>query len=218
MLKYSQVISYSTERYPFGKVLAAVFRAPALDQLHLYYSAKSGDRSLGYEDNLKLRELLQKLPEESPFYTIYHKWIARLVAPHFGKRISYSAHPKMRVHLVGTGSVSEFHRDADVTGRPDQINCFLPFTDVFDTNSLWCESSYGLKDYAPINLKYGEALIWDGGFLEHGTVGNQTDRTRVSCDFRFSPHHPERVEAPWSEILAGRDLRVMPSRAGAVPT
>lgn len=204
MLKYSQMISYSTERYPFHKFLAAFFKAPALDQLHVYYSANSEGRSLGYEDNLKLRESLQKLPDKSIFYLIYHKWIAELVAPHFGRRIRYSAHPKMRVHLAGTGSVSGFHRDSDVTGRPDQINCYLPFTDVFETNTVWCECSYGLKDYAPINLKYGEALIWDGGFLEHGTFRNETDRTRVSCDFRFSPQHPERVIAPWSEILAGR--------------
>jgi len=207
MPKYSQVISYSTDIYPFSNFLAAaVFNVPTLDQLHLLYSAQAGSRSLCYEDNLKLRGLLQRLPDDSPFYAIYHKWIAELVAPHFGKRISYSAHPKMRVHLAGTGSVSEFHRDADVTGRPDQINCYLPFTDVFETNTVWCENSYGLKDYAPINLRYGEALVWDGGFLEHGTVRNETDRTRVSCDFRFSPSHPERVKEPWSQILAGRDI------------
>jgi hypothetical protein len=131
MLKYAQVISFETERYPFDKLLAAqVF---------------------------------------SPFYTLYHTWVADLVASRFGKKISYSAHPKMRVHLAGTGCVSEFHRDAEVTGRPDPINCYLPFTDVFDTNTVWCESSYGLKDYQPINLKYGEAFFWDGGVLEHGT-------------------------------------------------
>jgi hypothetical protein len=208
MLKYSQIISYSPDRYPFGKFLEAlVFKVPRLDQLHVHYSATIGSRNLCYEDNLHLRGLLQKLPDDSPFYAIYHKWIAELVAPHFGKRISYSAHPKMRVHLVGTGSVSEFHRDVDVTGRPDQINCYLPFTDVFETNTLWCERTYGMKDYVPINLKYGEALIWDGGFLEHGTVPNETDHTRVSCDFRFSPYQPERVKEPWSEILAGRQAR-----------
>lgn len=102
---------------------------------------------------------MQALPDDSPFYILHHKWIAELVAPKFGKRIRYSAHPKMRVHLAGTSSVSDFHRDADVTGRSDQINCYLPFTDVFDSDTLWAESAYGLQDYHPINLRYGEALI-----------------------------------------------------------
>lgn len=212
MLKYAQVVSFPTEKYPFEKVLAAqVFRVPRLDHLHVYWARKAGRAHGTYDDNLKLREWMQKLPDDALFYAIYHRWIAEMVAPKFGKKISYSAHPKMRVHLAGTGCVSDFHRDADVTGRADQINVYLPFTDVFESNTLWVESSYGLKDYEPINLKYGEALIWDGGFLEHGTFRNETDRTRVSCDFRFSILKPDEVRQPWSNILLGRTSALKPS-------
>jgi hypothetical protein len=202
MLKYALVISFSTDRYPFDKVLAAsVFKVPRLDWLHVYWAEQTGKNKAAYGDNLELRQLMQTLPDDSPFYNLYHKWIAELVAPKFGKRIGYSAHPKMRVHLAGTSSVSAFHRDADVTGRSDQINCYLPFTDVFDTNTLWSESAYGLQDYRPINLKYGEALIWNGGFLKHGTFRNETDHTRVSCDFRFSVKDRQRVQEPWNLLL-----------------
>jgi hypothetical protein len=205
MLKYAQVISFATEQYPFDKVLeATVFKVPRLDNLHVYWAGESGKSKATYGDNLELRRLMQNLHDDSPFYKLYHKWIAENIAPRFGKRISYSAHPKMRVHLAGTGSVSEFHRDVDVTGRFDQINCYLPFTDVFDSNTLWCESARGLEDYRPINLKYGQALVWDGGFLKHGTFRNETNLTRVSCDFRFSVRNQQRVEPPWSDILLGR--------------
>jgi hypothetical protein len=213
MLKYAQVVSFATDKYPFDKVLVAyVFKVPKLDRLHLYLAKKMGKSQASYDDNLQLRRLMQNLADDSLFYKLYHKWVREVVAPKFGNRISYSAHPKMRVHLAGTGSVSDFHRDADVTGRPDQINCYLPFTNVFGTNTLWCESAYGLKDYAPINLKHGEALIWDGGFLEHGTVPNETSSTRVSCDFRFSVEHQERVQSPWNEILAGRTSATIETR------
>ena len=125
MLKYAQVVSFATDRYPFDKVLAgSVFRVPGLDRLHVYW-ARHTRKSASYNDNLKLRRFMQNLPDESPFYTIYHKWVAEVLAPKFGYRISYSAHPKMRVHLAGTGSVSEFHRDAEVTGRPGS-NQLLP--------------------------------------------------------------------------------------------
>ena len=205
MLKYAQIVSFSINQFPFDKVLAAgVFRVPKLDRLHVDWAEKTRNPEPAYADNLKLRGRMQNLSDDSAFYRIYHAWVASVIAPKFGKRISYSAHPKMRVHLAGTGSVSDFHRDADVTGRSDQINCYLPFTDVFESNTLWCESVYGSRDYQPINLKYGEALIWDGGLLEHGTFRNKTSQTRVSCDFRFSVQNPDLVREPWSKILSGR--------------
>jgi ectoine hydroxylase-related dioxygenase (phytanoyl-CoA dioxygenase family) len=205
MLKNAIIIEYDTCKYPFQKVLAALFEAPVLHELHIYRQQRLNKAELTYEDNLVLRTKMQDLKDDAQFYKVYHQWIIDVLSPHYGGHISYSAHPKMRVHLAGTGSVSNYHRDVDVTGRVQQINCYLPFTDVYDTNTLWCETDYGLKDYHPINLKYGQAFLWDGGYLAHGTVKNETKFTRVSCDFRFQPKFPERVKAPWSEILAGRE-------------
>jgi len=206
MLKNAMIIDYDTRRYPFDKVLAALFKVPVLNKLHINWQQRMTKVALAYDDNLKLRNIMQQLRDDSLFYKVYHYWIAEVLSPHYGHDVTYSAHPKMRVHLAGTGSVSSFHRDVDITKREEQINCYLPFTDVFDTNTLWCESDYDLKDYQPINLKFGQAILWDGGYLTHGTVGNKTEFTRVSCDFRFKPKFPERVKPPWSEILSGREI------------
>lgn len=200
-------LTYDTTRYPFQQLLAAqVFKVPRIDQLHHVWLKQTGQRALHYQDNLLLRKLMQRLPDDSPFYKVYHQWVAEVLAPHYGSKITYSAHPKMRVHLAGTGTVSDFHCDADVTGKHDQINCYLPFTDVFDTCTLWCETDYGTENYQPLPLRYGEALLWDGGRLKHGTYHNTTGSTRVSCDFRFVPKPSALVQAPWSEILARRPL------------
>lgn len=199
------IIDFDTERMPFQAVLSRqVFKVSPLERLHRAWRYQTGRRRLTYADNLKLRRVMQRVPDESPFYRLYHRWVARVLAPHYGGKISYSAHPKMRVHLAGTGCVSEFHCDADVTGREDQINCYLPFTDVFDTCTIWSELDYGSGEYHPLNLKYGQALIWDGGRLRHGTVFNESNTTRVSCDFRFHAKEPHRVSSPWCDILAGR--------------
>jgi hypothetical protein len=206
MLKHAMIIEYDTQKYPFDKVLSALFKAPVLHKLHVTYQQKTIKPFLTYDDNLKLRNVMQQMKDDSLFYKVYHHWIAGVLSPYYGNDVTYSAHPKMRVHLAGTGSVSSFHRDVDITKREEQINCYLPFTDVFDTNTLWCESDYDLKDYQPINLKFGQAILWDGGYLTHGTVGNKTEFTRVSCDFRFKPKFPERVKPPWSEILSGREI------------
>jgi hypothetical protein len=205
--RHALVVDYDGDRYPFQRLLAAeVFRVPRLDQLHLARRRETRRDRLTYQDNLVLRRLMQRMPDDSRFYRIYHAWIARVIAPYYAGRLSYSAHPKMRVHLAGTGSVSDFHRDVDTTGRYDQINCFLPFTDVHDTCSIWAESGYGEGNFEPVELRYGQALLWDGGLLHHGTYPNLTDRTRVSCDFRFSPLDPDLVTGPWRDVLAGRPV------------
>jgi hypothetical protein len=207
MEEHALVIDYDTGRYPFQWILAAeVFRTARLDQLHLTWRRRTRRDELTYADNLALRRRMQQLPDDSSFYQLYHAWIAKVVAPKYGLKISYSAHPKMRVHLAGTGSVSEFHRDAEVTGQAGQINCYLPFTDVHGSCTIWSETRYGAGDYEPIDLRYGQALLWDGGRLEHGTYPNLTDSTRVSCDFRFHPLNPDRVTSPWRDVLAGRPL------------
>ncbi len=199
------VLDYDTEKYPFQQILAKhVYKVPEINQLHKVWKKQSGKEKLTYKDNLRLRKLMQQQPDDSLFYRVYHKWIARVLSPHFGCRIRYSAHPKMRVHLAGTGCVSDFHRDVEVTKRYDQINCYLPFTDVYQTSTLWCEMDYNEENYQPLNLKYGQALLWDGGCLKHGTYFNKTDNTRLSCDFRFTPKDLAIVKSPWRDILSSR--------------
>lgn len=209
------VVTYDTERYPFGAILAReVFGVARLDQLHTAWRRRRRRDELTYADNLQLRKRMQQLPDDSTFYRLYHAWVGRVLAPHYDGTITYSAHPKMRVHLAGTGSVSGFHRDVDVTGREDQINCYLPFTDVFDGCTVWAERRYGQGDHRPLDLRYGEALLWDGGMLAHGTVANDTGSTRVSCDFRFHAKDPSRIDSPWSDILAGRPVTGVGSLTG----
>lgn len=210
MLKNAVYLKYDIDKYPFTKILEReVFKVPSLPNLHYYmlkHKAQKKDLSmrLEYKDNLALRKMMQNLNDDSNFYKIYHKFIREVIAPIYGHKISYSNHPKMRVHLAGTARVSKWHRDVDITGRKDQINVFLPFIDCYDTNTLWCESNYGLKDYRPLNILNGTALLFDGGYLEHGTIFNSTNRTRVSLDFRFAPKTMKGF-GKFSLILSGRE-------------
>jgi ectoine hydroxylase-related dioxygenase (phytanoyl-CoA dioxygenase family) len=129
--------------------------------------------------------VLQLVIRHSPFYRLYRHFMWKVLAPSAGRPLSYSSHPKMRVHLPDTPSVSSFHSDVPVTKRIDQVNLWMPFTDVDDTATLWLESFYGRGDYAPVPVRYGEVLIFDGGYLSHGSVPNRTRTTRVSLDMRF---------------------------------
>ncbi|CBS89319.1 streptomycin biosynthesis enzyme StrG [Azospirillum lipoferum] len=190
-VRTASLLRYDTGRYPFAKVTAAtVFKVRSLERLHeawqRHRERQGQDTAPTYADNLALRALMQNLPDASPLFQLYHRFVRQVIAPVFGGRISYSNRPKMRVHLPDTGSVSAWHRDADVTGRYDQITVWLPFTDCREGGTLWSETDYGLRDFRPIDVAYGEALVFDGGLLEHGTVANDAGMTRVSLDFRFA--------------------------------
>jgi hypothetical protein len=185
------ILNYDTRRFPFASVLCRdVFKAQRLDRLHVYlkrHRKKHGDSTrLDYSDNLLLRDMMQGQPQEAEFWKLYHLFMLQVLTPWVGRALSYTSHPKMRTHLVGTKSVSSFHHDICVTRRIDQINFWMPFTDVSGGSALWLESDYGKKDYQPIPVRNGQVLIFDGGYLGHGSVFNDSETTRVSLDMRFS--------------------------------
>jgi hypothetical protein len=185
------ILHYDTRRFPFAALLIRdVLKVPRPELLHDYIQAKrralGHARRLTHRDNLTMRQLLQDLPDDSPFYRLYRHFMLAVLAPLIGRALSYSSHPKMRVHFPGTASVSSFHHDIIVTRRLDQVNLWMPFVDVADTATLWLESDYGRGDYAPVPVRYGEALIFDGGFLGHGSMPNRTATTRISMDLRWS--------------------------------
>ena len=185
------LLHYDVARYPFAGVLQRdVYKVPSLGKLHHYvsghYRRHGVSRNLNSEDNLTLRNLMQVLPQDSDFFKLYHDFMLRVLAPWVGASLSYSQSPKMRVHFPQTPSVSSFHHDIIVTKRIDQVNFWLPFNSVDDSATLWLESSYGSCDYRPIRVDYGQILIFDGGYIGHGTVFNATDTTRTSMDMRFS--------------------------------
>ena len=125
------LLDYDSDAYPFVSfVQRHVFGVDSLEGLHQSQHCPA-HRALRYADNLRLRALMQRLPLNSEFYAIYNRFVRELVVRHFGGRLSYSSRPKMRVHLAGTDSVSRWHCDAEITGRPEQINIWLPLTRCF---------------------------------------------------------------------------------------
>jgi ectoine hydroxylase-related dioxygenase (phytanoyl-CoA dioxygenase family) len=74
-------------------------------------------------------------------------------------------------------------------------NIFLPFTNAFDSNSIWTESVEDQHDFSPIKCDYGQFVHWDGNNLLHGNVINKSGNSRVSIDFRVYKYenllHPD---------------------------
>jgi len=199
-MRNAKVVRFDTRAFPFRELVGhGVFHVEDLAALHREVLSRKLRRNAGavaMKDNIQYRRLLERLPDTAPFYLAYHAFVRRAISPHFDGKISYSGHPTFRVHMPGTARISGWHRDVDVTGRLDQINVWVPFVDTSGTNTLWIETHYGREDYVPVALRYGEALLFDGGLLLHGSVPNESDVTRVSMDFRFAPLQPGIEEEP----------------------
>ena len=95
--------------------------------------------------------------------------------------------PTFRVHLDGSGTVSELHRDRDYGMPSTRRTAWVPLTNVWGNNSLWVEDAGSMK---PVELEYGQFIIFDSSSLLHGSVTNDTGTTRVSFDCRFIPRTP----------------------------
>ena len=64
---------------------------------------------------------------------------------------------------------------------------FIPMTKASGNNTIWVESKEDKGDYSPMNTDLGEFVKWDGANLRHGNKVNDTNKTRVSFDFRVMP-------------------------------
>ena len=157
-----EYIEYSTEDYPFRKIIEEVLQTKDLERIH----------------SMADYELFVKGTDQSTI---------EVVKPSFGEDIVYQKIPTFRTQLVKNLGVFEFHRDRDYAHNEEERNFFLPFTDAYATNTIWVESEEDKADYSPMTTLYGQVVKWNGNSLMHGNKQNTTSNTRVSVDFRCIP-------------------------------
>ena len=129
---------------------------------------------------------LQKKTNSSNFLKLFDSFVLFLAKEIFKESLIYQARPTLRIMFPNNKAVGDFHRDREYNHPIEEINIWVPITTANDTNTIWIESSFDKNDYSPMNLKYGEFLIFDSG-LKHGNKINLENKTRISFDFRIIP-------------------------------
>jgi len=177
------LVDYDLERYPLPEIVRQQLGVDRLDEIHA-----------NADYPLLTRENDQKTVFHQRFYAIgdeffgtYHRLLVDVVQPLFGENLIYQKVPTFRVHLPDNVAVGELHRDRDYSHGSGEVNLWLPFTDAWETNTVWIESSEGSDDLRPYACNVGQMLMFDGVNLLHGNVRNETGKTRVSVDFRVIP-------------------------------
>ena len=177
--------SYNTLQFPFAEKLQQLFDVEELTAIYddVEVFTREKDQSTNWH------KLYYTWARTEDFEHLYDEFILQTMKPLYREQIVYQAIPTFRVAYPNNIAVGEFHKDkyyrnGEWAARVKEDNFFLPFTDAFDTNTIWVESEEDKGDFTPMECSYGECIQWDGCNLMHGNKINDTGKTRVSFDFR----------------------------------
>tara|TARA_R110002020_G_scaffold183027_3_gene378969 strand:+ start:19341 stop:20024 length:684 start_codon:yes stop_codon:yes gene_type:complete len=191
---------YDTEKYCFAELIASTFEVDNLDDLHNLRSDLLPPKQLNFDTETKTKfheTFYKRLNDGWPeLIGAYELFIKNEVAPRFDNNFVYQAFPTFRVHIPNDQAIHYWHYDSDPDHmHPDwEINFQIAITDMEGTRCTWVESVPGLKDFNPMEMNYGEYTIFNGNKCTHGNKVNQTDKMRISFDFRIIPgnrYNPE---------------------------
>lgn len=189
---YFRVFSFDTEQYRFSEWaagvlgvanLAAVHERPDLAGVRVYDAMKTC-----------LTQLKEGFLEGEPILRRFYKehMAGGLGIPQLG----FQCPPTFRIHLPQCPTVSAFHRDRDYGVTTGRLCVWLPLTKVWESNSLWIAFDENGASQ-PIDLDYGQFIVFDSANLLHGSKMNETKAARVSFDSRFIPGQPALL--PWGK-------------------
>ncbi|PCI27556.1 hypothetical protein COB55_05600 [Candidatus Wolfebacteria bacterium] len=188
------ILKYDTNKYDFQKIVGQLYLSE-LNKVH-------NDSDEDYSKVMKLRRdsdtifhtvFYTKLREGWPELTdVYRQFIREQIFPLMDEgetELVFQKTPTYRVHLPSNKTISLWHSDGDENHLhpPQEINFILPLTKAYDTNTVWYESEPELLDFHPLNVEYGEYLMFHGNKCTHGNKINRTGETRISFDFRVIP-------------------------------
>jgi len=182
-------INYNINQFSFKKKLEDLFQIDELSSLNdnIEVFTREKDQSTNWH------KLFYEYARTEDFIQLYDKFILEVIKPLYNEQIVYQAIPTFRVCYPNNIAVGEFHKDkhyrnGEWAAKVKEDNFFLPFTDAFDTNTIWAESEEDKGDFTPMNCNYGECVQWDGCNLTHGNKINLTGKARISVDFRVIKH------------------------------
>jgi len=181
------IVEYNPDEYRFREWAREGLGQSCLNEVHQSSKIKMLNRSP------TCNQLTESFPQ---IEEIYSSFVLNILREVVGEIAAYQSPPSFRFHYCGHGS-SVFHRDKDFGVEDGRMNVWVPLTDVWGDNSLWIENEVGAKDYQPIQMIPGQALIFDGVNLSHGSKINTTNSTRISFDFRVLPGAGPAVPMPY---------------------
>lgn len=146
-------------------------------------------------------------PEDRGFVELYREFMRFIETEVFGVPLVFQRLPSLRIHYPGFTSYGIMHTDREYNHPDNEINIWVPITRATGSASMIIESDIGKGDYSPVELDYGEFLIFDSG-LTHGNNVNQEGYTRMSFDMRVIPRSEYLEPAGTFSATAQKEFRI----------
>ena len=194
--------TFDIKKYNFNDIflkhLKNEFAIDSLEELHKHIPSNLLPNNIVTVENDQHQKIYNILYQIDPGYNLkstssngvflktYNHFVSEIAQNVFKEDLIFQNKPTLRVHFPLNRAVGGFHRDREYNHPLEEINIWVPLTVAQNTASIWIENTHDSKDHQPINLIYGEYVIFDSG-LEHGNKINKEDLTRISFDFRVIP-------------------------------
>jgi hypothetical protein len=203
-----EIIPYDMTTYNFQDIFCRIFESRNLDIIHTRFNTIE---RLTFDNDTKT--LFHNKYYTSEFYNelieLYIKFITDIIAPRFkDTKFAIQTDPAFRIHLPNNTAIGArifdeneyigIHCDADYNHQPGEINFILPITNMFETNSVYTESHPMRGDFHPVNIKQGNIFMFYGNKCRHYNKLNNTNKTRISLDFRIIPL--SRYDDTWDKL------------------
>jgi hypothetical protein len=139
------------------------------------------------------------------FLATYQRFVRFIQDEIIGEPVVYQRLPSLRIQYPDRTSYGVMHTDREYNHPPEEINIWVPITKVRGTASMVIESDFGKGDYAPVEMPYGQMVIFDSGLM-HGNVVNEEGYTRMSFDLRVIPQRIYRDSIGAFSATAGKEF------------
>jgi hypothetical protein len=180
-------LSYDVNDYNFNKIISTIFNCADIENIHLQESCNFDILNFDTDQSTKFHKKFYDTIHETEFLNEYKIFLEKNIKILFDEPIIYQKIPTFRIQVPNNLGVAEFHKDKNYSHSSKELNIFLPITNAFGNNTIWAESIEDKNDFTPLEANYGEYFIWNGANLNHGNKINDTEKTRISIDFRIMP-------------------------------
>jgi len=184
------VLTFNSEKYDLRAVACSILDWKDLSTLHESVAGSTAPNQITFanDQSTAFHKQFYNSPQLPTFLEVYERLVKEVIAPLFDEKVViFQKKPTFRVHLPNNLCVGQKHRDGDYFHPAGEINFWLPFTKVFDTNGIFVESEPEKGDFHNVALDYGEVFRFYGNKCWHYNEVNTTGCTRVSIDFRIIP-------------------------------
>lgn len=176
--------SFDCNDFNFNEICSFI-----LDSESILGSNLSKCHRLKEKDNSLYQNICETFYSNDSFYSLYKKFISQVLKKNFGyTRIVYQRYPNIKIYYPGFHKFDGCVENTIKQNDSDTITIILPFTRMYDTNTIWLENSKGDGVLNPININYGEYLAFCQQNLMRDFLRNDTGDSSIFLEFMFTSY------------------------------